>query len=140
MDLWERYTITFTTALTALRVQSYLPEEIGQAPVGDMPESTADFMVSHSVLLLEDLERLQNLLLLARNCLAISAEMAQNFVYEAKFDKVILQYVDHCVRMVARGYDGTPGTRNEVVYTKIVNSCKRTALFARFKRPITPLE
>ena len=124
LDLWEHFTSCFANAIMALKAQSYLPQELDGVDPDEITESSSEFMASHASLLLEDLERLNDLLLLSRNMLATNARIAQDYAFEAKFDKQVLQLVDHCVRMVARGYDSTPGLHAEATFNGIIHSCE----------------
>ena len=73
--------------------------------------------------LMKDLERLNDLLTIARNMLATTTK-AQNLAAEAGFDQQILKFIDLCVRVTARGYDGDVGGRTETQWATVVGSCK----------------
>lgn len=78
--------------------------------------------LNHNVLM-KDLERLNDLLLLARNLLA-TRNLAQDLAGDSGLDQHILKLVDVCVRVTARGFDGDAGTRSETQWANVVGSCK----------------
>ena len=71
---------------------------------------------------MKDLERLNDLLTIARNMLATTVK-AQNLAAQTRFDQTILKLIDICVRVTARGYDGDTGNRAETQWANIVGSC-----------------
>ena len=73
--------------------------------------------------LVKDLDRINDLLNIARNLLAGNTK-AQNLAAEEGFDIQVLKYIDMCVRVNARGYDGD--NRVEVQWANIVSTCKST--------------
>lgn len=79
-------------------------------------------MAVNHVTLTQDLERLNDLLTIARNMLA-STKRAQNLAAESGLDQQILKLIDVCVRVTARGYDGDAGTRSETQWASVVGSC-----------------
>ena len=85
--------------------------------------SSSSLMVSNHANLMKDLERLTDLLTIARNMLATTVK-AQNLAAEAGFDQQILKLIDICIRVTARGYDGEAGGRAETQWANVVGSCK----------------
>lgn len=73
--------------------------------------------------LVKDLERLNDLVLIARNMLATTSQ-AQDLAGDSGLDQHILKLVDICVRVIARGFDGDPGSRSEAQWANVVSYCK----------------
>ena len=72
--------------------------------------------------LMKDLERLNDLLLIARNCLA-TTQRAQNLAGESLLDQQVLKLIDLCVRVTARGYDGETPSRAEQPWANVIGAC-----------------
>ena len=73
---------------------------------------------------MKDLERLNDLLTIARNLL-VSTKRAQNHAGNSGFDQQILKLIEICVRVTARAYEGDePGRRTENQLTLLHASCK----------------
>lgn len=73
---------------------------------------------------MKDLERLNDLLTIARNLLA-TTKLAQNLAGDSGFDQQVLKLIDICVRVTARAYEGEePGRRTESQLTLLNASCK----------------
>jgi hypothetical protein len=84
-------------------------------------------IASYSPSLLRDLERLNQLVCIARNVL-VHGERVQNLSAERLFDKDIFNLINVCVRVTARGYDGEAGTQDEDKWQGVINACKCAAL------------
>lgn len=84
-------------------------------------------IASYSPSLLRDLERLNQLVCIARNVL-VHGERVQNLSAERLFDKDIFNLVNVCVRVTARGYDGEAGTPDEDKWQGVINACKWATL------------
>lgn len=80
-------------------------------------------IASYSPSLLRDLERLNQLVCIARNVL-VHGEKVQNLSAERLFDKDIFNLINICVRVTARGYDGEAGTQDEDKWQGVINACK----------------
>lgn len=80
-------------------------------------------IASHSPSLLRDLERLNQLVCIARNVL-VHGERVQNLSAERLFDKDIFNLINVCVRVTARGYDGEAGTQDEDKWQGVINACE----------------
>jgi len=74
--------------------------------------------------LLRDLERLNQLVCLARN-VQVHGERVQNLSAERLFDKDIFALINVCVRVTARGYDGEAGSPDEDKWQGVVNAYKK---------------
>ena len=119
-DVWVGLTGVFTIAIPALEVQSFASHE----PISPTHNgSSSTLMAMNHTTLMQDLERLNDLLTIARNMLA-TTKRAQNLAADAGFDQQILKLVDVCVRVTARGYDGEAGTRSETQWAGVVGSCR----------------
>ena len=119
-DVWVGLTGVFTIAVPALEVQSFASHE----PISPTHNgSSSTLMAMNHTTLMQDLERLNDLLTIARNMLA-TTKRAQNLAADAGFDQQILKLVDVCVRVTARGYDGEAGTRSETQWAGVVGSCR----------------
>ena len=77
----------------------------------------------HSSNLLKDLERLNQLVSIARNVL-VYGEKVQNLSADRLFDKDIFALINVSVRVTARGYDGEAGTQDEDKWQSVINACK----------------
>ena len=97
--------------------KSFTPEIARDDPAG----SQSILMSLDYAALIKDLDRINDLLTIARNLLAGNAK-AQNLAAEEGFDIQVLKYIDMCVRVNARGYDGD--NRAEVHWANIVSTCK----------------
>lgn len=80
-------------------------------------------MASNHNTLMKDLERLNDLIMIARNMLA-TTKRAQNLAGDSQIDQQVLKLIDVCVRVTARGYDGDAGSRSETQWANVVGSCK----------------
>ena len=81
-------------------------------------------IASYSPSLLRDLERLNQLVCIARNVL-VHGERVQNLSAERLFDKDVFNLVNVCVRVTARGYDGEAGTQDEDKWQGVINAYKK---------------
>ena len=109
----------FAYALPVLEEQSFAkPDSL----MGDFNGSCSNVIAMNHTTLMQDLERLNDILTIARNMLATTTR-AQNLAAEAGFDQQVLKLVDICVRVTARGFDGEVG-RSETQWASAVGSCK----------------
>ena len=118
--IWMAYSHTFTFAVPLLEAQSFVTNE---STVANPNSSSATLMALNHNTLMKDLERLNDLVLIARNLLATTSQ-AQDLAGDSGLDQYILKLVDVCVRVTARGYDGDPGSRSETQWANVVTSCK----------------
>ncbi|ORY17446.1 hypothetical protein BCR34DRAFT_474948 [Clohesyomyces aquaticus] len=81
-------------------------------------------IASFSSSLLKDLERLNQIVSIARNVLTCG-EKAQNLAADRLFDKDIFALINVCVRVTARGYDGEAGTQDEDKWQSVINAYKK---------------
>ena len=115
---WIDINQVFYFAIPCLDQQS-IPSE-ANATTG-APTSSALILLNYETLM-KDLERLNDLLLIARNCLA-TTQRAQNFAGEALLDQQVLKLIDLCVRVTARGYDGETPSRAEQPWGNVMGAC-----------------
>lgn len=81
-------------------------------------------MTLKDAVLMKDLERLNDLLTIARNILA-TTKRAQDLAGDSGFDQQVLKLIDICVRVTARAYEGEePGRRTENQLGLLNTSCK----------------
>lgn len=89
----------------------------------DYENLSGPLIASFSTSLLKDLERLNQVVAIARNVLT-HGEKAQNLAADRAFDKEIFALINVCVRVTARGYDGETGTPEEDKWQGVINSCE----------------
>lgn len=124
-DLWTLLTDVFEIGTRVLRLQSF-PD----APTyDDHGCSFSNFMASNHTTLTKDIERLNDLLSLSRNML-LSTSIAQEAAASAKFDQQVLQVIDACIRVTARGYDGEPANNTETKWATIIAAYKKLTMTA----------
>ncbi|KAF1993427.1 hypothetical protein P154DRAFT_450218 [Amniculicola lignicola CBS 123094] len=80
-------------------------------------------IASYATILNRDLERLNQVVSIARNVLTVG-EKAQNLSAERLFDKDIFALINVCVRVTARGYDGEAGTKDEKSWQSVIDAYK----------------
>src|SRR2546423_1052833 len=61
-------------------------------------------IASYSSTLLKDLERLNNMVCIARNVLT-TGDKAQNLAAKSQFDQEVFKLISVCIKVTARGYD-----------------------------------
>lgn len=116
-EIWDAYTEFLVVALPSLESQSFSPE--------DPNASSAALIANNYAVLMKDLERINDLLLLARNLLATTA-LAQDLAGDSGMVQQVIKLVEICVRVTARGYDGEAGARiNEAQWRNIIDAYKK---------------
>ena len=123
-DNWKDINLAFTLAIPVLEAQSLAPVD----PQTGVSGSFSALMASNHDTLMKDLERLNDILTIARNCLATVAKV-QNFAGDSLLDQQVQKLIDLCVRVTARGYDGDAGSRTEVQWGNVVGACKLVTNF-----------
>ena len=116
---WVDINQVFFIAISQLEVQS-IPSDLNAS--SGATTSSALMAVNHDTLM-KDLERLNDILLIARNCLA-TTQRAQNLAGESLLDQQVLKLIDLCVRVTARGYDGETHSRAEQPWANIIGACE----------------
>ena len=121
---WKDIHYVFTLAIPVLEAQSLAPTDPQTGTTGSF---SALMALNHDTLM-KDLERLNDILLIARNCVA-TVTKAQNLAGESLLDQQIQKLIDLCVRVTARGYDGDAGSRTEIQWGNVIGACKLTDPF-----------
>ncbi len=130
VDIWIRLRKVFAAAIPTLGARSAREAYAETAPPNvDIPESSFLIAENHGSLL-EDLTLLNNLLVIARNMLAIK-EVAQDICSICQVDKQITKLIILSVSVTSKGYDGenvdnlTRGKLNEIteLYKKMLVTC-----------------
>ncbi len=119
-ELWVGLTGVFTGAVPVLEPLSFAAHD---SVATNYNGSSSTLVALNYVTLLDYIERLNDLCMIARNLLATTSK-AQNLAADTGFDQQILKLIDVCVRVTARGYDGEAETPNEEKWQKIVTVCK----------------
>ena len=118
-DNWKDINQVFTLAIPVLEAQSLAPVD----PQTGASGSFSALMASNHDTLMKDLDRLNDILTVARNCLA-TVTKAQNLAGESLLDQQVQKLIDLCVRVTARGYDGDSGNRTEIQWGNVIGACK----------------
>ena len=116
---WVDINQVFYIALPQLEAQS-IPSEMN---VSSGATTSSALMTLNYDTLMKDLERLNDILLIARNCLA-TTQRAQNLAGESLLDQQVLKLIDLCVRVTARGFDGETQTRTEQPWANVIGACE----------------
>ncbi|KAL6714464.1 hypothetical protein ACLMJK_007888 [Lecanora helva] len=119
-QMWKDMHDTFALATPVLEAQSLAAED----PQAGAPVSSSALMAMNHDTLMKDLERVNDILLIARNVLATTNKI-QNLAGESLLDQQILKLIDLCVRVTARGYDGDAGSRTELQWGDVIGSYKK---------------
>jgi hypothetical protein len=120
LQRWKDMTEVFTLAIPVLEAHSLAPDD----SLTGAPASSSALMAGNHDTLMKDLERLDDILHVARNILGGGTQKIQNIAGESLFDQQVLKLIDLCVRVTARGYDGDAGSRTEILWGKVIGSCK----------------
>ena len=120
-DFWDDLASVLKAAVPSLERRCFA------APDPAAPEYeglSGPLIASCSPGLLRDLERLNQLVCIARNVL-VHGERVQNASAECLFDKDIFALINVCVRVTARGYDGEAGSQDEDKWQGVINAYKK---------------
>ena len=117
--IWKEYAEAFKHAVPQLEAQSFVSDD---PAVANANGSSATLMGLNHGTLMKDLERLNDLVLIARNI--VLYKPAQDLAGAYGFDQTILKLIDVCIRVTARGFDGDGGIRNEAQWGLVIQSCK----------------
>jgi len=113
----------FEAAVPSLERRSFSPQDPTQPNYEAGYEGASGTLIAaNSATLLADIERLNDLTLIARNVLS-TGDVAQNLAAKALFDQAIFKLINVCVKVTARGFDGEGGTADEERWQKVVNKC-----------------
>lgn len=119
-EFWDDSSSVLKAAIPSLERRSFAPQDPATPEYEDL---SGPLIASFSASLLKDLERLNQIVAIARNVLT-TGEKAQNLAAERLFDKDIFTLINVCVRVTARGYDGEAGTQDEDKWQSVINACK----------------
>ena len=119
LDTWKDIHHVFMLAIPILEAQSLAPID----PQTGTSGSFSALMASNHDTLMTDLDRVNDILLVARNCLA-TVQKAQNLAGESLLDQQVQKLIDLCVRVTARGYDGDAGSRTEIQWGNVIGACE----------------
>jgi palmitoyltransferase len=120
-EFWDALAEVLKAAIPSLERRCFA------APDPAAPEYeglSGPLIASYSPSLLRDLERLNQLVSIARN-VQVHGERVQNLSAERLFDKDIFALINVCVRVTARGYDGEAGTQDEDKWQGVINAYKK---------------
>jgi palmitoyltransferase len=120
-EFWDDFAGVLKSAIPSLERRCFA------APDPAAPEYeglSGPLIASYSPSLLRDLERLNQLVCIARN-VQVHGEKVQNLSAERLFDKDIFALINVCVRVTARGYDGEAGTQDEDKWQGVINAYKK---------------
>ncbi|KAL6172613.1 hypothetical protein ACJQWK_01762 [Exserohilum turcicum] len=120
-EFWDELAGVLKAAIPSLERRCFA------APDPAAPEYeglSGPLIASYSPSLLRDLERLNQLVCIARNVL-VHGERVQNLSADRLFDKDIFALISVCVRVTARGYDGEAGTQDEDKWQGVINAYKK---------------
>lgn len=118
---WDEMAILFRAAIPSLERRSFAVWDPSSV---DYESTSSALIASHYPGLWKDLERLNDLVSIARNVLTIG-ETAQDLAAECAFEQEIFRLINCCVRVTARGYDGDAGTGDEEKWQWIVSAYKK---------------
>jgi palmitoyltransferase len=127
VDIWLRIKATLVAVIPTLATRS-VREAYAETllPGVDIPESSTLIAENHESLL-EDLTTINNLLVIARNMLAIK-EIAQDICAVTQLNRQVTKLILVCINVTSKGYDGEnadPTTRQNV--NEITELCEYTA-------------
>jgi palmitoyltransferase len=116
VDIWLRIKATLVAVVPTLATRS-VREAYAETllPGVDIPESSTLIAENHESLL-EDLTTINNLLVIARNMLAIK-EIAQDICAATQLNRQVTKLMVVCINVTSKGYDGEnadPKTRQNV--------------------------
>lgn len=120
-EFWDDLAAVLKAAIPSLERRCFA------APDPAAPEYeglSGPLIASYSPSLLRDLERLNQLVCIARN-VQVYGERVQNLSADRLFDKDIFALINVCVRVTARGYDGEAGTQDEDKWQGVINAYKK---------------
>ncbi|PPJ59645.1 hypothetical protein CBER1_01236 [Cercospora berteroae] len=118
---WEDLCTLLKAAIPSLERRSFT---IWDPSSVDYESTSGALIASHYPALWKDLERLNDLVSISRNVLAVG-DRVQDIAASFSIDAEIFRLINCCVRVTARGYDGDAGTGDEDKWQWIVNAYKK---------------
>lgn len=120
-NVWQDLCELLENAVLSLEQRSFAPAD-PQAP--EFEGASGTLIAANYVTLMKDLERLNDLVSIARNVLT-TGEVAQDLAAKAHFDQEIFKLISVCVKVTARGFDGDSSGSDETRWQEVVNSYKK---------------
>lgn len=130
VDIWMRLQLVFYYAIPHISDKSLREAYAETAPADFAVPETSTLIAENHATLVEDLNLLNNLLVIARNMLAIK-EVAQDICAATQTDAQIVKLIILCVSVTSKGYDGenvdnvTRSKVNEVIELCMSTHCSR---------------
>ena len=118
--MWNDLSEVVRAAISSFEARAWAMH-LATSPEFDEPSSAA--IVRHSATLLQDLQRLDNMLSIARNVLT-AGEHVQNLAAQVGFDREVCQLINLCIKITARGYDGDGTNADEDKWQLVINGCE----------------
>lgn len=118
---WTELCVLLKAAIPSLERRSFT---IWDPSSVDYESTSGALIAGHYPGLWKDLERLNDLVSIARNVLT-EGEKVQDLAASYSIDAEIFRLVNCCVKVTARGYDGDAGTGDEEKWQWIVNAYKK---------------
>ncbi|MCJ1443272.1 MAG: copper transport protein [Stictis urceolatum] len=117
LDVWWDYHTAFAMAVPSLKEQSFFPINSNEVA------SVTNFMCSNYATLIKDIERVTDLVRLARNMVMVS-QQAQTYAAESGFEQKMLQLLEVCIRVCGRAADFDPTGQQEQACSAITSAYK----------------
>lgn len=118
---WAEFCALLRAAIPSLERRSFT---IWDPSSVDYESTSGTLIASHYPGLWKDLERINDLLSIARNVLTAGA-VIQDLAAAHRLDEEVSRLVNCCIRVTARGFDGDAGTGDEEKWQWIVNAYKK---------------
>ncbi|KAJ8607044.1 hypothetical protein MRB53_040553 [Persea americana] len=120
---WEELVVLIEVARPSLEYRSCSRND--DPSLVRPPESWSKVIILHHVTVLKDLQRLNNILSIARNVLTMGEDV-QNLAHQMGFEGEIFRLINLCIKITARGYDGDPNHNDEEKWQGVINGCTLT--------------
>ncbi|GAB7338152.1 hypothetical protein MBLNU457_4504t1 [Dothideomycetes sp. NU457] len=118
---WTDLVTLFRAAIPSLERRSFAVWDPSSV---DYESTSSTLIAAHYPAMYRDLERLNDLVAIARNVLTVG-EASQDLAAEIAFEQEVFRLINCCVRVTARGYDGETGTGDEEKWQWVVSAYKR---------------
>lgn len=118
---WAEFSGLLRAAIPSLERRSFT---IWDPSSVDYESTSGALIASHYPGLWKDLERLNDLLSIARNVLTAGSQV-QDLAAAYALDEEVARLINCCIRVTARGYDGDAGTGDEEKWQWVVNAYKK---------------
>ncbi|EME49911.1 hypothetical protein DOTSEDRAFT_103928, partial [Dothistroma septosporum NZE10] len=121
IKFWPELCVLLKAAIPSLERRSFT---IWDPSSVDYESTSGALIASHYPGLWKDLERINDLMGIARNVLTTGAKV-QDLAASYSLDAEVFRLINCCVRVTARGYDGDAGTGDEEKWQWVVNAYKK---------------